>query len=141
MRTSSAKAKGRRMQDLVRDTFRHIFKEQLEPDDITSRQMGGSGVDVILTPAARKLIPFDVEAKNQEKLNVTSALQQASENAKPDRIPLLIFKRNHGKVYAALEFEHLVKLLYNQDLQKIIVEVAQEKAAALTEKLEEPTQI
>ena len=140
MKTSSAKAKARKLQDLVRDTFRYIFKEQLEPDDIKCAIMGTSGVDILLSPAARKLILFDIEAKNQEKLQVPAALRQASDNAAPGRIPLLVFKKNNGKVYAALEFEHFVKLLYNQDLQKIIVEVAQEKAKSLIEKLEEPTQ-
>ena len=134
---SSRKAKARRLQNLVRDTFRYIFKNQLEEDDIIARQMGGSGTDMVLSPASKKLIPFDVECKAQENLNVPASLRQASNNTVEGRIPLLIFTKNKGKVYAALEFEHLIRLLYNQDLQKIIVEVAQEKAAALTEKLEE----
>jgi len=125
MKTSTAKAKGRRLQDYVRDTLRFIFKDKLEEDDITSRQMGGSGTDIILTPSARKLIPFDIEAKNQEKLNVAQALKQAADNSKPDRIPLLVFHKNHGKVYVGIEFDSFIKLIYNvnmDDVRKYIKE-------------------
>ena len=39
--------------------------------------MGDSGEDILLSPAARKLFPFSVECKNQEKLNIWSSLEQA----------------------------------------------------------------
>ena len=43
--------------------------------------MGESGEDIKLSPAARKLIPYSFECKNQEKLNIWEALSQAEENA------------------------------------------------------------
>ena len=73
MKTSSAKAKGRRLQQKVRDLLLETFTE-LEPDDIRSTSMGVSGEDLQLSPAARKLIPFAIECKNQEKLNVWDSL-------------------------------------------------------------------
>jgi len=112
MRTSSAKAKGRRLQDFVRDIFRDIFRDKLEQDDITSRQMGGSGTDVVLTPASKKLIPFDIEAKNQEKFNLNEAMKQAIHNAKPGRIPVVVFSKNQDDVYIALKFIDLINLIY-----------------------------
>ena len=118
-KTSSSKAKGRRLQDLVRDTLRFIFKDKLEDDDIVSRQMGGSGTDVVLSPAAKRLIPFAIECKNQEKLNVTESLKQASDNAVNGLIPLLIFHRNHGKVYVGIEFDSFIKLIYNTDMNDV----------------------
>ena len=72
--------------------------------------MGASGEDILLSPAARKLFPFSVECKAQEKLNIWSALEQAEENSS-GHTPLLIFKRNRTKTYAVLEFDKLLELL------------------------------
>ena len=69
MKTRSAKNKGKRLQNDVRDLILETFK-QLEPDDVRSTTMGDSGEDVLLSPKARKLFPFSVECKNQEKLNI-----------------------------------------------------------------------
>jgi len=108
--TSAAKAKGRRLQDYVRDSFRAIHKE-LEDDDIKCAIMGESGTDIKMSPAARKLIPFDIECKNQEKMNVWASIKQCETNCNKDRIPLLVFKRNHTKPYACIEFETLLRLI------------------------------
>ena len=119
MLTSSAKSKGRKLQNLVRDTLRNIFINQLENDDITARQMGGAGTDIVTSPAAKKLIIFDIECKNQEKLQVPAALKQAYDNSTPGRIPLLVFKKNKGNVYVALSYDHFMKLIYNADIPAI----------------------
>jgi len=109
MKTSSAKAKGRRLQQKVRDLLLETFTE-LEPDDIRSTSMGVSGEDLQLSPAARKLIPFAIECKNQEKLNVWDSLKQAEENS-GDYSPVLIFKRNRSKTYAVLNIEKFIELI------------------------------
>ena len=106
MKARSAKNKGKRLQNQVRD----LILQQLEEDDVRSTTMGDSGEDVLLSPAARKLFPFSVECKNQEKLNIWSSLEQA-ENNSGSHTPLLIFKRNRTKTYAVLEFDKLLKLL------------------------------
>ena len=67
MKTRSAKNKGKRLQNSVRDILLETFT-QLEPDDIKSTTMGESGEDIQLSPAARKLIPYAIECKNQEKM-------------------------------------------------------------------------
>ena len=72
--------------------------------------MGASGEDILLSPAARKLFPFSVECKNQEKLNIWSSLEQAETNS-GNHIPIVIFKRNRSKTFVALEFEKLLELL------------------------------
>ena len=138
MNAKSAKSKGRRLQDFIRDTLREIFKNQLEPDDILSRQMGGAGTDIVLSPAAKKLIIFDIEAKNQENLSVPAALRQASLNAKLDRTPFLIFTKNRGKVYAALEFEAFMKLIYNADVQQLLVEMKKREAEQILNSEQKP---
>ena len=79
MKSRSAKNKGKRLQNSVRDILLETF-QQLEPDDIRSAIMGESGEDIKLSPAARKLIPYSFECKNQEKLNIWDSLIQAEEN-------------------------------------------------------------
>ena len=109
MKPRSAKNKGKRLQNKVRDIILEKF-DKLEPDDVRSITMGDSGEDILLSPAARRLFPFSVECKNQEKLNIWSALEQAEENS-GDHSPLVIFKRNRTKTYAVLEFDKLLELL------------------------------
>ena len=109
MKTRSAKNKGKRLQNKVRDILLETF-DTLEPDDIRSAVMGDSGEDIQLSPAARKLIPYSIECKNQEKLNIWSALEQAEDNSKAST-PVLIFKRNRSKTYAGLEIEEFIKLI------------------------------
>tara|TARA_Y100000310_G_scaffold129426_1_gene128547 strand:- start:17 stop:352 length:336 start_codon:yes stop_codon:yes gene_type:complete len=110
MKTRSAKNKGKRLQNKVRDILLETFKEDLEPDDIKSAVMGDSGEDIQLSPAARKIIPYSIECKNQEKLNIWGALEQAEDNKGVSK-PVLIFKRNRSKTYAVLELEDFIDLI------------------------------
>ena len=68
MKTQSAKAKGRKLQQWVRDQI--IEQLEVHPEDIESRSMGAGGEDLIMARAARERFPFSVECKNVEKLNV-----------------------------------------------------------------------
>ena len=67
MPARASKAKGRRLQNLLRDKLRTAMPG-LEEDDIQSQTMGMTGEDIVLSPAARKKIPYSFECKNQEKL-------------------------------------------------------------------------
>tara|TARA_B100000287_G_scaffold277233_1_gene261208 strand:- start:442 stop:795 length:354 start_codon:yes stop_codon:yes gene_type:complete len=109
MKTRSAKNKGKRLQNDVRDLILETFKE-LEPDDVRSTTMGDSGEDILLSPAARKLFPFATECKNQERLNIWESLEQAESNA-GQHIPLVVFKRNRSKTYISMEINDLMRLL------------------------------
>ena len=66
MKTSSAKAKGRRLQQWFRDLL--IEKLNVHPEDIESRSMGAGGEDLIMARAARKKFPYSIECKNQENI-------------------------------------------------------------------------
>ena len=114
MKPRSAKNKGKRLQNKVRDIILEKF-DKLEPDDVRSITMGDAGEDILLSPAARRLFPFSVECKAQESLSIWSALQQAESNA-GKHIPLLVFKRNRSKTYAVLEFKELLKLLNESEI-------------------------
>tara|TARA_Y100000401_G_scaffold39990_1_gene30374 strand:- start:6068 stop:6313 length:246 start_codon:yes stop_codon:yes gene_type:complete len=72
--------------------------------------MGMSGEDIVLSPAAKKVIPYSFECKNQERLNLWSSLEQAEGNSQ-DRNPCLIFKRNRSKIYVTIEFDHFIDIL------------------------------
>ena len=109
MKTRSAKSKGRRLQNQIKELLLESFKE-LEPDDVRSAIMGETGEDIKLSPAARRQIPYSFECKNQEKLNIWESLNQAEENSGDDP-PVLIFKRNRSKTYAVLELEDFIDLI------------------------------
>ena len=109
MKSRSAKNKGKRLQNSVRDLLLETFN-QLEPDDIRSAIMGESGEDIKLSPAARKLIPYSIECKNQEAINIWSSLEQAEENS-GDYDPVLIFKRNRSKTYAVINIDKFIELI------------------------------
>ena len=115
MSARKSKAKGRRLQNLVRDRLREAVPG-LEDDDIKSQTMGMTGEDIVLSPAAKRLIPYSFECKNVEKLNIWSALEQSSKNCE-DRIPALVFTRNHTPTYVALPFEHLIELIKRYNIK------------------------
>ena len=72
--------------------------------------MGESGEDIILSPAARDIIPYSFECKNQERLNIWESLSQAEDNS-GDYTPAVVFKRNRTKTYIAIPFETFVDLI------------------------------
>ena len=76
--------------------------------------MGESGEDIILSPAARDLIPFSFECKNQERLNIWESLSQSEQNC-DKYIPAVVFKRNRSKTYIALELEEFLKIIGEQN--------------------------
>lgn len=109
---SSRKAKGRNLQNKIRDTLFEAYQPLVEQDDIKCAIMGENGCDIHLSPQARKVIaPLAVEAKCVEKLNIWSALEQCEKNTKKDEIPVLFFKRNRSKTYCVLELDNFMKFL------------------------------
>jgi len=110
MKPRSAKNKGVRLQNMVKSELEAVF-EELRDGDVKPAIMGESGVDIVLSPYARDIIPFDIECKNTEKLNVWAMMKQAEENAGEGRIPLGVFKRNYSKVYACLDLEELFAIM------------------------------
>jgi len=108
MKTSVAKAKGRRLQQWVRDLL--IEKLDIHPEDIESRPMGSQGEDLIMSRAARERFPFSIEAKNQEQLNVWRAWEQAEANS-GNYQPILVIKKNNVKPLVVVDAETFVTLI------------------------------
>tara|TARA_Y100000310_G_C20471060_1_gene710051 strand:- start:149 stop:496 length:348 start_codon:yes stop_codon:yes gene_type:complete len=106
----SSKAKGRRLQNIVRDKLRAAFLS-LEEDDIKSQTMGMTGEDIVLSPAARKLIPYSIECKNVERLNVWQCLKQAESNVHEDCHPALVIKRNQTNPYIMIPLDLWIDII------------------------------
>ena len=111
MKTRSAKNKGKRLQNKVRDILLETF-DTLEPDDIRSAVMGDSGEDIQLSPAARKLIPYSIECKNQEKINLWESYKQATENSGKYE-PVVFIKRNNHKPLVVVDADYFINLHKN----------------------------
>ena len=111
VKTSSAKAKGRALQNLVRDKLLSLFPE-LEPDDAKSCSMGNNGEDVQLSPAARRLAPISIECKNRAAMAVYKDFKQAVSNAKALN-PVLVIKQNRDTPLVVINLEYFLTLLKN----------------------------
>ena len=109
MKTSSAKQKGRILQQTVRDAILENFS-QLEPDDVRSTSMGASGADVLLSPAAKKCFGYTVECKNQQTTSIWSWWDQCTKNVLANTTPLLVFKRNNSKPLVVITLQHFMEL-------------------------------
>ena len=105
MKVQSAKAKGRRLQQWVRDMLIELL--EVHPEDVESRSMGAGGEDIIMARAARQKFPFSVECKNTEKLNVWDAYDQACANS-GDYEPILFIKKNGRRPLVVLDAENFI---------------------------------
>ena len=105
MKTQSRKAKGRRLQQQFRELL--IEKLGIDPEDIESRSMGAGGEDLIMSKAARNKFPYSIECKNQEKLNIWSAWDQANSNRGIYQ-PIVVIKRNGVPPLVVLEAENFL---------------------------------
>lgn len=116
MKPRSAKAKGRNLQNYVRDALREVFcnsrkMPKLHEDDIKSQTMGMTGEDIVLSPLARSYIPYSFECKNVERLQFWKTVEQAEENVKKGTFPAVVVKKNRKKPYVAIPLEHFIELL------------------------------
>ena len=110
MKTSSAKAKGRRLQQFVRDAIR--VKYQLPESDVVSTPMSVPGLDIQLSAHARTVFNYGCECKNCESLSIYKVMEQCEMNAKKHHLkPLAVFSRNNTPKYAVIRFEEFMRLL------------------------------
>ena len=107
MRIQSKKAKGRRLQQWVRDIL--IEKLEVHPEDIESRSMGAGGEDLIMSRSAREKFPYSIECKNQESLNIWKSYEQAQQNS-GNYEPIVVLKRNNVKPLVLVEADYFVEL-------------------------------
>ena len=107
LKTSSAKAKGRKLQQW----FTKVLIEglNLNEEDLESRPMGSQGEDIIMGRESREQFPYSIECKNQEAVNVWKSYEQAAENSGKYE-PVVVIKRNKSKPLVVIDAEYFVSL-------------------------------
>jgi hypothetical protein len=105
------KQKGREFENEIVAKLLAAFPS-LSPHDLTARSMGDPGIDIILSAAAREVLPFAFELKRVEKLNMNRALEQAEANAAKEGLHACLISRQSRKpAYATVRLDVLIRLL------------------------------
>lgn len=110
MKTKSAKAKGRKLQDKVKDDLVEYLNIQ-NPKEVKKAIMGERGPDVVYKS-------FIAECTNTEYLRIWEKLAQLDHHIETSDVknPLavLVFKKNKSEIYATLkwtDFLHMLALI------------------------------
>lgn len=111
MSTKSAKAKGRRLQQLVRDRILKAFPKLELDTDVRSAIMGETGEDIKLSSKARKLFPYSVECKSLKRVAIYNYYDQAITNTPDGASPLVVVKQDRRKPLAVLDFETFMEMI------------------------------
>ena len=110
MKTQSAKAKGRRLQQWVRDRILAAYPG-LSARDVVSTSMGAGGVDVKLSEKAFSGFPYSIECKNKASFAVYKDYKQACEHSNGDGgIPLLVIKANGENPLVVMDAAHFIEM-------------------------------
>tara|TARA_R100001377_G_C3150751_1_gene96186 strand:- start:123 stop:467 length:345 start_codon:yes stop_codon:yes gene_type:complete len=114
MKQNSRKAKGRYLQNIVRDRIVKLYPS-LTKKDIRTSTVGENGADVrLLTHTAKKLFPYSVETKNVKSYRLLyAAFRQARGHTNLE--PLLVLKGQREKPVVILDMEHFFELLEGED--------------------------
>ena len=109
MKNKSRKAKGRYLQNLVKEAIMKLYPA-LTNDDIRTSLMSENGADVkLLSQMSRKLFPYSIECKNREDLNtIYNHYKQAMRHAPHE--PLLVVKKNRERPLAIISLDHFFEL-------------------------------
>ena len=110
MKQRSRKAKGRRLQNHVAKRLLRTFPH-LKKKDVATVENYAPGPDIILSKVGKKLVPYQFECKNQQKMKtVYDFYKQASKNCGRQE-PCLIMKMNTRKPLVVIDFEHFLELI------------------------------
>ena len=115
MKPRSSKAKGRLLQQWVKNQILKTFPE-LSELDVKSTTMGESGADIQLSSKGLEIFPFAVECKKYSKFSVYDHFEQAQNHIKqmlkgqkkdkrPHIYPLVIIEGDYKKPLAILDAE------------------------------------
>lgn len=109
MNIRSCKAKGRRAALEVKELLLRWADGIFKDGDVLVTPSSVPGKDLTLSPAALSRFPFAIEVKNQEKLNIWSAIEQAESHVDGSEIPVVFFKRNHSEMYVVLKADQFLE--------------------------------
>ena len=114
MKNSSRKAKGRYLQNIVKQKIMDLYPA-LTSDDVRTSMMSEAGADVKLTSAmARKLFPYSIECKNRQDFKqLYNYWTQTKGHSNLE--PLLVVKMNRERPLAIIDIEHLFELVKEEE--------------------------
>ena len=109
MKNDSKQAKGRYLQNLVKDRIVRLYPV-LTKKDIRTSMRSENGADVkLLTKTARKLFPYSIETKNrQEFRQIYNYFAQAKGHT--NQTPMLVIKMNRERPLVIIDMEHFFEL-------------------------------
>ena len=110
MTPRSRKSKGKLLQNHVRDLILK-YNPELHPDDCKSTTMGETGLDIQLSPHARKSVPLAIECKSRAAFAVYKDYEQAVSNTKEGLEPVLVIKGNRKKPLAMVDLDYFIQLV------------------------------
>ena len=115
MKPASAKAKGRKLQQYVRDSILEVFNKELTSDDVRSTSMGAAGEDLQLSTKARTLLQSAFECKSRRRIAVYRDYEQAQEHASKTKAaePVVVIKENGKDPLALISLDWFLKMCYD----------------------------
>jgi hypothetical protein len=113
VKTSSGKAKGRALQNAVRDLYRSIGKDHgLVDGDIEARPMGQNGVDIILSPAAKRVFDHEIECKKHKQVRVPANFKEHFAKYKTTSgLKLLFHEDNYSEPLVTMRAVDFIELV------------------------------
>lgn len=108
MKTSSIKAKSRSLQNKVTAKLIAAFP-QLGEGDVRPVPMSSAGEDVQLSPAARLVIPHNIECKKYQKFAIYAHYDQAGRHGGHE--PLVVIEADRRKPLAVVDLDYFIRLL------------------------------
>ena len=109
MKQTSRRAKGKKLQKILRDKLLKAFPH-LHPIDVRVAKSGENGEDLKLSRIARRLIPYQWECKNQQKFKtIYSFWDQSVRHGKYE--PVLVVKQNSRRSLAVIDLDQFIDLI------------------------------
>ena len=103
---ASMKQKGRRLQKWTAQQISNITGRPCGKDqEIESREMGQSGVDVKLYAKAKEMFPFSVECKNRERWDIPAWILDVKKIQLPGTDWMLVVSKNNVKPIVIMDAE------------------------------------
>ena len=110
MKQRSRKAKGKKLQNFVREKLLKAFRH-LKKNDVVCEQNYKPGADSILSKVAKKLCPYSFECKNQEKMKTIYDFYKQAQKNSGKLEPVLVMKMNTREPIVVIDFEHFIELI------------------------------
>jgi hypothetical protein len=99
------KAKGRTFEKEVVASILATYPELISEHDVLFRSMGSIGADIILSEAARAVLPLAIECKRVgrlENLDLNGAMKQAKANCPTELVPCVVYREDRHDTFVSL---------------------------------------